>query len=262
MQTKGINESHAAGHLIERQMTLSRVREQASLQRSADESRDRCRFVTLTREVGALSKEVAAELAGRLHWQVFDNEIVNFIAEDNHVRAGLVRELDERSQGLVQDTVERLLLMAEGISFGNEEYHQALLKTLAYLATRGNAVILGHGSAFALQGEPGIHLRLTATPETRIKRLAQRWQISPHEAQKRMEQIDAERRGFIQHHFRRDVDDLRFYDAIFCTDRMSVDAIARAALELVKEPAPGRGSQPAPEPEASSRRSSEAVSGD
>lgn len=253
MRSSGMNESPSQAHLIERQMMLSRVREQASVQRSAEKSTDRCRFVTITREVGSLSGEVATELAGRLHWQVFDNEIVNFIAEDNHVRAGLVRELDEHSQGLVYDTVERLFRMAEGISFGNEEYHQALLKTLAYLAARGSAVILGHGSAFALHGEPGIHLRMTASPAMRIERLAQRWQVSPHEAAKRMEQIDAERHGFIQHHFRHDDDDLRFYDAVFSTDRLSVDSVVRAALELVRGPEPGKGSQPFTGQETSSR---------
>ena len=83
-----------------------------------------------------------------------------------------------------------------GTRIFNEEYHRALLKTLVCLAVRGNAVILGYGSAFALQGEPGIHLRLTASPETRIERLARRWRLSPHEVQRRMEQIDAERHGF------------------------------------------------------------------
>ncbi len=253
MRRTGSDEIPAAAHLVERQMMLSRVREKARVQPAAEESPNRCRFITITREVGSLSNEAATELAARLHWQVFDNEIVNFIAEDNHVRASLVRELDEHSQGLVHDMVERLLLMAEGISFGNEEYHQALLKTLAYLAARGSAVILGHGSVFALQGEPGIHLSLTASPETRIKRLAQRWQVSPHEAKRRMEQIDDERRGFIQHHFRHDPDDVRFYDAIFSTDRLTVDAVVRATLELVKGPAPGRSIAPSTSREASSR---------
>jgi cytidylate kinase len=194
-----------------------------------------------------MGDEVASELARRLRWHVFDKEIVDFIARDTRVRQDLVRELDERSQSLIHDMVDRLLRMAEGISFGNEEYHEALLKTLAYFAACGKAVIVGRGSAYVLQGEPGFHLRIIASPERRLQRLIQQWQARPDEARRRMLQIDAERRGFIQHHFRRNVDDLRCYDAIFNTDRLSVDQILRAALGLMGE------SEPALREEASSR---------
>ena len=230
------NESHTSGHLIERQMLLSRVRSQANPQSQAVEPAAPRRFITITRSVGALGDAVAAELAKHLHWHVFDKEIVDFIARDSHVRQDLVRELDERSQSLIHDTVQRLLLMAEGISFGNEEYHEALLRTLAYIATRGKAIIVGRGSAYALHGEPGLHVRIVASEERRMDRLAKRWLITPEEARRRLHQIDAERRSFIQHHFRQSLDDLRFYDATFNTDGLSVEQIVHAVLGMLTVP--------------------------
>ena len=257
MRTKGLDDSPAASHLIERQMLLSRVREQASPRGNAAEPDHSCRFITVTREIGSHGNLVAEELARHLQWQVFDKQIVNFIAEDSHVRQDLVRQLDERSQSLIHDMVERLLLMAEGISFGNEEYHKALLKALAYLAARGKAVIVGRGGAFALQGEPGLHLRIVAAPETRVQRLAQRWDVSADEARRRMHQIDTERKSFIQHHFRHSLDELGFYDAIFSTDRLTIEEIVHAVLAMMTAPkqahldlplpdhAPGPGATPA-----------------
>jgi cytidylate kinase len=235
---KKAGESHDASHLVERQMLLSHVKELAG-HAPADPMRpEGHRFLTITRAVGSLGDEVAAELAVRLQWHLYDREIVDAIARDSHVRQDLVRDLDERSQSLIHDTVARLLFMAAGISFGNEEYHEALLKTLALLAARGRAVILGRGSAHALQGEPGLHLRFVASPEVRIERVARQYLISPEEARRRMEKIDAERRSFIQHHFRQNVDDLHFYDAVFNSDHMSVAQVVQAVMGLIQVTAP------------------------
>ncbi len=226
---------HASSHLVERQMLLSDVRNRAAGTQPSHESTGGYRFITIARSVGALGDELAAELATRLNWHVYDKEIVDAIAQDKHVRQDLVRELDERSQSLIHDTVARLLLMAEGISFGNEEYHEALLRTLALLSTRGEAVIVGRGGACALQGEHGLHLRIIASPEVRIQRLVQLWQVPPDEARRRMAQIDAQRRSFVQHHFRHDVEDLRFYSAIFNTDKQSVHQVADAVMGMLSQ---------------------------
>jgi hypothetical protein len=230
------SESRAASHLVERQMLLSQVREKAGSHPAENEPARGHRFVTIARTVGSLGDEVAAELAARLRWHVFDREIVDTIAQNSHVRQDLVRELDERSQSLIHDTVARLLLMAAGMSFGKEDYHEALLKTLALLAARGEAIIVGRGSAFALHGEPGLHLRFAASPEVRVQRLALQWRLAPEAARRRMEQIDAERRDFVQHHFRQSHDDLGFYDAVFNTDRHTVQQIANAVMGMIHLP--------------------------
>ncbi len=230
------SESPAAAHLIERQMLLSRVREQATHRREIRNPETLYRFITIARDVGSMGDTVAAGLAQHLGWHVFDKEIVDFIAEDNHVRDDLVRELDERSQSLIHDMVQRLLLMAEGISFGNEEYHEALLRTLAYLATRGGAIIIGRGGAYALQGGPGLHVRVIASAETRVCRLAARWMVSPEEARRRMHEIDVQRRGYIQHHFRQNLDLPHFYNLICNTDHMTTEQVIHAVLGLMTAP--------------------------
>jgi cytidylate kinase len=233
---KGSDESPAAMQLIERQMLLSRVRSQASFVPGAPEPASPYRFISIARDVGALGDAVASGLAQHLNWRKFDKEIVNSIAQDSRVRQDLVRNLDERSQSLIHDTVQRLLLMAEGISFGNEEYHEALLKTLAYIAACGQAIIVGRGAAYVLQGEPGLHLRVVASQGARLERLARQWQVPSDEARRRMHQIDAERRSFIHHHFRQDLNDPRFYDAVFHTDRLSVEQIVHAVMGMMTVP--------------------------
>jgi cytidylate kinase len=240
---KRTSESHAAPHLIERQMLLSQVRDKAGRDPSEAVSSPGCRFLTIARTMGSLGDEVAAELAERLQWHMFDREIVDAIALNSHVRRDRVHDLDERSQSLIYDTVARLLSMTEGVSFGNEEYHESLLKTLSFIASRGRSIIVGRGSACALQGEPGLHLRFVATQEVRIRRIMQQRRLSAEEARRLIEKTDGERRNFVQQHFRQSVDNLHFYDAVFNTDHMSVEMIVLAIEQMVKEYQPEKKDQ-------------------
>jgi cytidylate kinase len=192
------------------------------------------RYITISRDKGSLGDAIARELAARLGWSVFDKEIVDYIAQNSHVRQHLVQQLDERAQNLVHETIQRFLRMAEGGSFGIAEYRESLLKSLAYIATRGYAVIVGRGSNFALRNESGgLHVRIVASPEVRAQRLCLRWHVPPEEARWRMEEMDLERRNFIRHHFKQSMDDPCAYDLCFSTDRLTPMQVADSLLGVV-----------------------------
>jgi cytidylate kinase len=222
--------------LIERQMLLYNARRRLVRENPAVELPGPYRFITISRDIGALGDFVASELATRLCWHIFEKEIVDYIAKHGHVRQDLVRQMDERGQSLVHDTVDRLLRMFQGGSFGNEEYHAALLKTLATLAAQGGAILVGHGGAFALQGQPGLHVRITASQTARIERLSQRWMASIEETRKRVQQIDEERRQFILYHFKVNREDSRFFDLIFSTDHIGVEQVVQSILGAMQHP--------------------------
>ncbi len=226
------NPSHLGTQkMIERQMFLWQSRLKAAREKPAAGPAPGIRFITICRSEGTLGDETARELARRLGWHVFDKEIVNYIAENSHVRESLVRQLDERSQGLLTDTIMRLLRMPEWKSFGCDEYHEALLDTLAYLSTQGNAVLVGRGSNFALRKEEhGLHVRTVASVDVRAQRLSQEWHVSPELARRCMLAGDQERKNFVRHHFKQDLDDIRYYDLIFNTDHMTVDSVVGSIL--------------------------------
>ena len=145
------------------------------------------RFITISRDEGTLGDEIAQTLAQRLGWRVYDKEIVNHIAINSHVREELVRQLDERSKELnretILDTILHSLRLPDSSIFGTEEYHESLLKTLATLATHGDAILVGRGANFALRhSEHGLHVRTVGSPEVRIGRLSKSWQAPPDES--------------------------------------------------------------------------------
>jgi hypothetical protein len=191
-------------------------------------------FVTISRDVGTLGDEIAQELALRQGWRLFDKEIVNSIANNNRVREDMVRQLDERARGQMHNMILRMLRMPEGAPFGYEEYHEALMKTLATLAAQGEAILVGRGANFALRWvEHGLHVRITGSPEVRIQRLSELWTVSSEIARRRIAAIDADRRAFIHNHFKKDVNDLTYYTLAINTDNISVEQAVGSIIALL-----------------------------
>ena len=146
MENMGTDEPNLLADPVDQKLRLWYALCEAAREKLKEESG--FRFLTIARDEGSLGNEIAQELARRLGWHVFDKEIVTYIAKNSHVRERLVRQLDQKSQGLIEDAISRFLRMPEYASFGTDDYREALLETLVSLATHGSAIIVGRGANF------------------------------------------------------------------------------------------------------------------
>ena len=236
MQNWGFNGLSAKTHLVEKQLRLWNARCRAANEKAGTEPY--FRFLTIAKDEGSLGSKVVQELSRRLGWHIFDKEILYYIAQNSHVSENLVQQLDQKSQNSIQEAIERFLKTIETDSFGGDEYHEGLLKTLMCLAKHGASIIVGRGANFALSNEPhGLMVRLTASPEVRVHRLAERWKVTEDEARHRMQVNDEEKKKFIRHYYWHDYDDMRFYDVMINTDHTSVDRISSSIQALMNHPA-------------------------
>jgi len=232
MQPIKSGELSGSAQLVERQMLLWNARQRAH--ETAEEKAHIYRFLTISRDIGSLGDPLAAGLASHLGWHVYDREIVDYIAQNSHVRQNLVQQFDEKDQNLIHDTVRRLLGMIEGGTFGADDYHEALYKTLVSLGTRGRAIFIGRGANFVLKGHPGLHIRVVASPDVRVERLCLRWHVTQNEARQRMRHLDLERKNYIRHHFGQDPDDPGHYDLLLNTDHISPEQAVASVLSVMK----------------------------
>ena len=232
MQPIKSGELSGSAQLVERQMLLWNARQRA--QEPAEEKANIYRFITISRDVGSLGDALASGLASYLGWHVYDREIVDYIAQNSHVRQNLVQQFDEKDQSLIHDTVQRLLGMIEGGTFSADDYHEALYRTLVSLGTRGRAIFIGRGANFVLKGHPGLHIRVMASPDVRVERLCLRWHVTPNEARQRMRHLDLERKNYIRHHFGQDTDDPSHYDLLLNTDHISPEQAVASVLSVMK----------------------------
>jgi cytidylate kinase len=169
------------------------------------------RVITIEREYGCGGGAIAALLAGRLGWNVWDKRLTEEIARLANVEASAVKRCDERMDS-------RLYRLAKAFWRGSHE-RSAHLTNQAFdtdcmmswmeqittrIAQEGNSVVVGRGAPFFLREHPeAFHVFLYAPRAEKVRRLLQDG-LSESEADEQVDSIDRERRAFVKHYFNAD----------------------------------------------------------
>jgi cytidylate kinase len=160
-------------------------------------------FVAISRQVGSRGSDVGRILADRLHWPLFDREILQAMAGNNELRQQLYEAMDERDMSWLAQTLEWLL----GGRFPPQDYFSQLSRCVLALARGGHAVFLGRAADLILPRKAGFRLRIVAPLDQRVRTFAERRGVDAERAREEVLRIDRERADFIRNHFRREVDD-------------------------------------------------------
>jgi cytidylate kinase len=183
--------------------------------------------IAISRLPGAGAGEIGLRVAEALGYGFFGIEIVDQIARASRVRRELVADLDER----VHDGIERWVTdTVRRHAFDESHYLRELLRTLATLSERGQAVVLGRGSPYVLPAERTLRVFVVASRPARLERLAKARRLPEAEAERTLAREENERVAFLRRQFRVDPDDSTHYDLVVNTDAFGIDG----ATELVK----------------------------
>ncbi|NNF41986.1 MAG: cytidylate kinase-like family protein [Phycisphaerales bacterium] len=194
--------------------------------------------VTISRQTGTDASDLATTLAESLSrrdgsggtWFAYDRALVERVAEDHNMSRDLVASLDEHDKTWFEH-------LTAGLGHASTGADVALktARTMRALARVGRAIIVGRGGQSVLHGVPAVvHVRLVAPMDWRVARYADRHALSPEEAAKAVQDTDAERARYIQHHYGTAVDDDGLYDVVINMMRVApataVDVIARLVI--------------------------------
>lgn len=216
--------------LIQRQINQwSRIRELLAAAKDPSQLRP-LPTITISRQLGAGARQLAANLAKRLDLQVYGHEIIERIAQDAHLSRDIVAQLDERVVSGIDAWVRGMLNQR---MFVQDDYHYELVKTIHTLAAHGGVVILGRGANLILEDRADLRLRVVASDAVRIANLQRYEAIDADEARQRMDASDSARDGFVRKLFHRDVDDPLQYDLILVTDRIDGEGLVDIVLEAL-----------------------------
>lgn len=180
-------------------------------------------IVTVSREAGALGTDLARHVAERLGFRLWDQEIVQRIAEQNGASEALYRAVDERARNAIEDLLAGILM---GDSLTEKEYLAQLMRVIHAIAQHGSAVVVGRGSQFVLAQEPALHVRVVAPKEARVQNIASTRGLSERDARAEVDRIDKERVTFIRHHYHRDASDPHAYDLVINTATLPLSRAA------------------------------------
>jgi len=167
------------------------------------------RIVTLEREFGSGGGGIAAELARRLGWKLWDQQLTSEIAQRAQVTESAVASCDERvdsrlyrfAKAFWRGSYERSIPLDDSRTFDTDRMMAMVGEIMSAIAAEGNAVIVGRGSPFFLREREDTFRVFTYAPhDEKIRRLLA-MSRSREEAEDLVENVDKERIAYIKHYF-------------------------------------------------------------
>ena len=187
--------------------------------------------VAVSREAGSRGGTIAAAVGRRLGWQVYDQEMLDFLARDEGARAELASEVpDPARQWAAAELVE--LVRARGLAAGSDL--AAVAELVLTLAAKGEAVLVGRGAGFLLPAESTVHVRVVAPFEQRVAYMGQWLRLTEAEAAAEVRSRDRKRTELLAALAGRDVADPCGYDLVLNSARLGVDACAELIALAVR----------------------------
>jgi cytidylate kinase len=168
-------------------------------------------FVTISRQAGAGGVTFSRLLAEYLNqrdwadhpWQSFDRELVERIAADHHLSTDLIDSLEKNNPTWISDFID-------GLSHADKtpselSVFRRVVQTVRALARAGHVILVGLGGVLITRGMPwGVHVRLVAPFEWRVKNLARLQNISEEDARQRVTVLDRDRDAFLRKYWPND----------------------------------------------------------
>ena len=170
------------------------------------------RVVTVEREYGSGGGDIAAQVAAKLGWKLWDQLLTEEIARRLDCDCAAVEKHEERKDPTFYRLLKSFMrgsfegsLNAPRLKMVDTECVREVLKNLLpEIAAAGNCVIVGRGSAYYLSGRSdAFHVFIYAPFQERVRRL-QAAGKSKKEAAELAEVVDRDRANFINKYF--DVD--------------------------------------------------------
>lgn len=175
--------------------------------------------VTLSREPGSGGRIVAKNLAERLGFEVFHQEVLHEMAKRAEVSEQLLATLDEKGLSILEDWISSLVYDRH---LWPDQYLQHLMNVVGTIGKHGRSVVVGRGANFILPPEQRFRVRITASQKWRIENVARDFNLSKNEAKRRVIKTESNRKAFIRKYFNADIADPTNYDLVINTDTLSV----------------------------------------
>lgn len=187
--------------------------------------------ITISKEIGSQGVELGTRLSKRLDWELFDKNLVEYIADHAHVRKDMVELFDEKVQNEIHNWVFTLL---DSYALGSDKYFKHLVTVIMSIGEHGRAIILGRGGNFILPPEKALRLKVVAPKEKRIETIAKDQKLNRKEAEKIVIKSDKERAAFVLRFFHRDIEEPQCYDMVINLGSLTLSAAEEIIMQALK----------------------------
>ncbi|MDB4989740.1 MAG: putative cytosolic protein [Myxococcaceae bacterium] len=184
------------------------------------------RIITVSREFGAGGARISLRIAAELGYQLWDQELSAYLARKADADPAALREIDERERPLLDEVLATSLYGRISCS----KFRTLLTRTVAELAGRGGAVIVGRGANFLVDSEHALRVRIVCPIKQRIERYASAALCDWPTAERFVLAKDRERERFARQLCGEQTADPTHYDLIVNTHDLSEEASTRLII--------------------------------
>ncbi|MGA1845879.1 AAA family ATPase [Deferribacter abyssi] len=221
--------------------------------------------ITISREYGCAGELVAAKLSKQLNYKYVNKELIEYIAILIGVPKEMVEKYDEDMHSSfkafmskyfdismfkdifekVEEAEKEVKVLDDEDLFGNrssvtrvidsEIFHSMVERLITKLAEEDNVIILGRGAQCVLQHfGRAFHFRLYADFEDRIRWVSENESISKEDAKKKIIEIDKRKRNFVEHYYKRNIEDGSLYHLLINMSKVSIDGAVSIISQIVR----------------------------
>lgn len=179
------------------------------------------RVLTVSREFGSGGGRIAQSIAKRLGWKLLDSALIDEIACEAKVDAGVVSRFDEHVEGWLARMNRQAMrgaAMAAGVALKEEKCFDPDVmadltrQIIEHAYDAGHCVIVGRGAQCILQAKADVfHVFVYAPRRVRIHRLRRRLEPGA-DIEQRLQAVDDERALYLKQRFGKDWKNPHLYD--------------------------------------------------
>ncbi|MFA5837160.1 MAG: cytidylate kinase-like family protein [Bellilinea sp.] len=182
--------------------------------------------ITISRQLGSLGFQVGQAVAAKLNYRLVWRDLINQAA----IRSG--------APEIALAMIDELNLL--GLTPSTDQfnaYFRVVGQVIHELAAAGGIVIVGRAGQVVLRDEPrALHVRVIASLDVRIQRIASYRGIPPEAARAQIEASDRTRKSYLRRAYQANLEDTSLYDLILNTSRMSLTTAAEIISHAAMQP--------------------------
>lgn len=180
--------------------------------------------ITISRQPGCRGEEIAEKLANNMGYAYLDSILLKKKLLENQIPELLFDRYDEKKPGYWAHFSKKA-----------EHYLNNLKMVILDFASQGDCVLVGHGTQILFSGIPGVtRVRITAPKSDCIMQVAKDQDCSEKEAEKIVNHINNERKGFYQTFFNTNPESNELYDMTINNQYLAVDKVVDVIRSLVE----------------------------
>ncbi len=192
--------------------------------------------IAISREAGARGGSIAKRAGEKLGWQVFSQDLLEYISQEGTFRQDILDNLTPAAHAWVKEQLEQLL---QEQNLSRNPTILELARMVLSLGVQGEVILLGRGAGCILPRRSTLHVRFIAPLGERIAYMSQWLRLTEQEAAEQVRKRDHRRADFLTTHFHRRPADVHQYDLVLNSSTLGEEACADLIVQAAKAKASG-----------------------